>query len=278
MGLRLSFGVGPLRASVPLTSRRRRRRRGRSAPRGWQGTGEALTPDGKTVAFQCGHHHRSQSAALECVATRRKQIGRGVNLHLVTRVLDSPELRQQRAEREEQKAKRQEERAEQRRARAERQQAARQARRASAPATQAFHAAEGSSDHLSSPPRIEPTNMSGPQQPGWQPPASPAPRRSWPARHKAWTAAIGILGVFVILGVIGSIAGPPKPAPTANVGTLPVSASSSPAPAPTPSPPPAPLTSTASVTRTHPRTGTKVGVTVATAPRADHRHRTLRGR
>ncbi len=31
MGLRLSFGVGPLRASIPLTSRRRRRRKGRGS-------------------------------------------------------------------------------------------------------------------------------------------------------------------------------------------------------------------------------------------------------
>lgn len=130
MGLRLSFGVGPLRASIPLTSRRRRRRRRRSssAPRGWQGTGEALTPDGSQVRFQCGHHHRSQSAALECVAKRRAQIERGVNLHLVTRVLDSPELRQQRAEREEQKTRRQQERQEAARGRAMRQEAARQAR------------------------------------------------------------------------------------------------------------------------------------------------------
>ena len=42
----------------------------------------------------------------------------------------------------------------------------------------------------------------------------------------------------------------------------------SPTPTPTTSPPPAPLTGTASVTRSRPRTGTKVGVSVVTAPDA----------
>lgn len=108
----------------------------------------------------------------------------------------------------------------------------------------------------------------GPGGPSWQPPPPQPPRKSWPARHKVWTAIIGVVGVLVILGVIGTVAGPPKSKPTASVGTP--SASSSPAPSPTPttSPPPAPLTSTASVTRKHPRTGTTVGVQVSTAPGA----------
>jgi hypothetical protein len=84
-----------------------RRRRRRSAPRGWQGTGEAFTPDGRHVRFQCGHHHRTQAAMLECVPRRQAQIERGSNLHLVTRVLDTPESRQRDAERAEQKAMRQ---------------------------------------------------------------------------------------------------------------------------------------------------------------------------
>jgi len=128
--------------------------------------------------------------------------------------------------------------------------------------------------------------LPGPTEPSWQPPVSAGPstqtlpggpgqppqppRKSWPARHKVWTAIIGVVGVLVVLGVIGAIAGPPKP--TASVVTLPASTnvSSSPAPSPTPttSPPPAPLTSTASVTRSRPRTGTKVGVQVSTAPGA----------
>jgi hypothetical protein len=136
MGLRLSFGVGPLRASIPLTSRRRRRRRRRRASRPsqptWQGTGQAVTPDGKRVLFQCGHKHRSPAAATECAGKRRRQIERGENLHLVTRVLDTPESRRLAAERAEQMAKRQHERAAARREaarrRAERQESARLAR------------------------------------------------------------------------------------------------------------------------------------------------------
>jgi hypothetical protein len=129
-------------------------------------------------------------------------------------------------------------------------------------------------------PRWEPSAQqppSGPGGPSWQPPTRPGgpsglppllpqpPRKSWPARHKVWTAIIGAVGVFVVFGVIGSVAGSPKPTPTTGVGTV----SSSPAPSPTPttSPPP-PLTSTASVTREHPKTGTTVGVHVSTLPGA----------
>jgi len=106
--------------------------------------------------------------------------------------------------------------------------------------------------------------------PGWKPPPPQPPRKSWPARHKVWTTVLAVVGVFVILVIIGAAVGSPKPKPTASTGTIPASTFSSPTPSPTPtaSPPPAPLTSTASVTRRHPRTGTKVGVAVATAPHA----------
>jgi len=143
-------------------------------------------------------------------------------------------------------------------------------RRAPAPARSAFRAADPaqmSADHRSHPPRIERTIMTGSPTQAWQPPPQP-PRKSWPARHKAWMAIISVVGVLVVLGVIGTIAGPPKSTPTASVGTIPASVSSSPTPSPTPSPPQAPLTGTASVTRLHPRTGTKVGVSVVTAPGA----------
>jgi len=83
-----------------------------------------------------------------------------------------------------------------------------------------------------------------------------------------WTAIIGVVGVLVVLVVIGSVAGSPKPTPTAGVSAPPVSISSAPLPTPTTSPPPAPLTSTASVTRKHPKTGTTVGVHVSTLPGA----------
>jgi hypothetical protein len=109
-----------------------RKRRRRSAPQGWQGTGAAYTPDGRHVRFQCGHHHRTQAAMQECVRRRQRQIERGDNLQLVTRVLDTPESRQRAAERVEQQAKRQQELAAQKQTaahqRAERQEAARRAR------------------------------------------------------------------------------------------------------------------------------------------------------
>lgn len=108
----------------------------------------------------------------------------------------------------------------------------------------------------------------GPGGPSWQPPPPQPPRKSWPARHKVWTAIIGVVGVLMVLGVIGTVAGPPKSKPTASMGTPPASSSPAPSPTPTTSPPPAPLTSTASVTRKHPMTGTTVGVQVSTAPGA----------
>jgi hypothetical protein len=112
--------------------------------------------------------------------------------------------------------------------------------------------------------------MTGHPSPGWQPPQPQPPRKSWPARHKVWTAIIGAVGVLVVLTIIGAVVGSPKPKPTDSAGTLPAPTSSSPTPSPTPttSPPPAPLTSTVSVTRSRPRTGTKVGVEVSTAPGA----------
>src|SRR5262249_38304509 len=103
--------------------------------------------------------------------------------------------------------------------------------------------------------------------PPWQPPPPQLPRKSWPARHKVWTAIIGVVGVFVVLWVIGSVAGSPKSTPTASVGT-PSASTRAPSPTPTTSPPPAPLTSTATVTREHPRTGPTVGVHVSTLPGA----------
>ena len=115
--------------AIVRSARGGRKRRRRSAPRGWQGTGEARTPDGSRVLFVCGHHHRTQAAMLECAARRQRQIERGDSLHLVTKVLDTPESRQRDAERAEQMAIRQQERQEAKRQRSERQQAAWRARR-----------------------------------------------------------------------------------------------------------------------------------------------------
>jgi len=124
------------------------------------------------------------------------------------------------------------------------------------------------SDHPSGFPRIERTDMTGSPSPGWQPPPTQPPRKSWAARHKVWTTVLAVVGALIVLEIIGAAVGSPKSTPAASVGTPRASISNSPAPSPTPTatPPPAPLTSTASVTRRHPRAGTKVGVSVVTAP------------
>lgn len=76
MGLRLSFGIGPLRASVPLTSGRKRKRRHRSPSRNSKAVsrgapvrapsfhGTVPMPDGSV--YKCHHSHRTEQAALEC--------------------------------------------------------------------------------------------------------------------------------------------------------------------------------------------------------------------
>jgi ATPase subunit of ABC transporter with duplicated ATPase domains len=63
-----------------------------------------MTPDGREVDFRCHHNHRTQSAALDCASTVRKQIERGQSLHLITRVRSTPASREaahQRAVRQE---------------------------------------------------------------------------------------------------------------------------------------------------------------------------------
>ncbi|HEX5295408.1 MAG TPA: hypothetical protein VFW50_00240 [Streptosporangiaceae bacterium] len=58
----------------------------------------------------------------------------------------------------------------------------------------------------------------GPQQPPtapqWQPPGPPPgprqhrqPQQSWPARHKALTIILGIVGLFLVIGIAGAAAG-----------------------------------------------------------------------
>ena len=73
MGVGLRFGVGPLRFYVPLTSGRKRRRRGKSrtrttAPRGSVAKpsfhGTVPLPDGSV--YRCHHGHRTEQAAIEC--------------------------------------------------------------------------------------------------------------------------------------------------------------------------------------------------------------------
>jgi len=80
--------------------------------------------------------------------------------------------------------------------------------------------------------------------PGWQAPQPPpAPRKSWPARHKAWTSVFAVVGVLVVLGIIGAIVGPPKSQPASRTQaaastTAPAAAATSAAPTPAPVPSP----------------------------------------
>jgi hypothetical protein len=69
VGLRLSFGVGPLRASVPLTSRKRRRSRRKT----YHGT--ATFADGSK--YTCHHNHRTEQAAVACAQKYRRDQAAG---------------------------------------------------------------------------------------------------------------------------------------------------------------------------------------------------------
>lgn len=94
--MRIGVRLGPVWLSTSTRSRRRRtrsRRTSRSRQTSWHATGHATTPDGREVDFRCQHSHRSQSAALDCASTTRKQIERGQNLHLVTHVRSTPASR-----------------------------------------------------------------------------------------------------------------------------------------------------------------------------------------
>ena len=88
--MRIGVRLGPVWLSTSTHSRRKRR----SSQTGWHATGHATTPDGREVDFRCHHNHRSQSAALDCASSTRKQIERGQNLHLVTRVRSTPASRE----------------------------------------------------------------------------------------------------------------------------------------------------------------------------------------
>jgi hypothetical protein len=67
--------------------------RSQSRQPSWHAKGHATTPDGREVDLRCQHSHRSQSAALACASTTRKQIEHGQNLHLITRVRSTPASR-----------------------------------------------------------------------------------------------------------------------------------------------------------------------------------------
>ena len=88
--MRIGVRVGP----VWLSTSTRSRRRSQSRQPSWHAKGHATTPDGREVDFRCHHSHRSQSAALDCASTTRKQIERGQNLHLITQVRSTPASRE----------------------------------------------------------------------------------------------------------------------------------------------------------------------------------------
>lgn len=69
MGLRLSFGAGPLRASIPLTGGHRRR----SRPRGKVWHGSMTLPNGKK--WKCLHNHRTEQAAIDCANKHQRMLG-----------------------------------------------------------------------------------------------------------------------------------------------------------------------------------------------------------
>jgi phage shock protein A len=68
MGVRLSFGKGPLRVSVPLTSSG-----GRSRGKTWHAI--ATFPDGSE--YKCSHGHRTQEAAVTCAQKYRRDKAAG---------------------------------------------------------------------------------------------------------------------------------------------------------------------------------------------------------
>jgi hypothetical protein len=66
MGLRLSFGFGPLRASVPLTGKKRKRR-------GKTFHGIIRNAKGRVV-WKCEHNHQTMTAAETCSARHAKSL------------------------------------------------------------------------------------------------------------------------------------------------------------------------------------------------------------
>ena len=102
--MRIGVRVGP----VWLSTSTRSRGRSQSSQPSWHAKGHATTPDGREVDFRCHHSHRSESAALDCANSIRKQIERGQSLHLVTRVRSTPVSREAaRQHTQKQEAKRQ---------------------------------------------------------------------------------------------------------------------------------------------------------------------------
>jgi hypothetical protein len=76
MSIRLSIGVGPLRASVPLTLRRRSRSRAAVLHRGAPSFhGIARFTDGSV--YTCQHAHWTAEAAAACAARYKRDVAAG---------------------------------------------------------------------------------------------------------------------------------------------------------------------------------------------------------
>jgi hypothetical protein len=75
MGIRLSIGVGPLRASVPFTPRRRRSQAAALPRRAPTFHGIARFTDGSV--YTCQHAHGTAAAAAACAARYKRDVAAG---------------------------------------------------------------------------------------------------------------------------------------------------------------------------------------------------------
>jgi hypothetical protein len=219
--MRIGVRLGPVWLST--STRSRRRSRSRSSQPGWHATGHATTPDGREVDFRCYHNHRSQSAALDCASTTRKQIEGGQNLHLVTRVRSTPASREAARQRAlKQEAERQAKAAQRAQAsqqRAQRREAAAQQRAQQREALALQRQQQAAEQHArraeAAQQRAEPWEESVHQQPGQRTQVHQRndeqsdrvhhrrARRSHPRHSRSWpVTGLMISGAVVLLGVI----------------------------------------------------------------------------
>jgi hypothetical protein len=76
LSLRLRFGVGPLRASIPLTSGRRRSRRK---------TYHAIAKFNDGSEYKCHHNHQTEQAAIACAQKYRRDRAAGKSVPPLTK-------------------------------------------------------------------------------------------------------------------------------------------------------------------------------------------------
>jgi hypothetical protein len=238
--MRIGVRLGP----VWLSTSTHRRRRSRSSQRGWHATGRVTTPDGREVDFRCHHNHRSQSAALECASTTRRQLERGQNLDLITRVRSTPASREaarQRALKQEaERGAKAAQRAQAAQQRAQRREVAAQQRakqREALPLQRQQQAAEKHAwrAEVAQQRAGRPWEESAHQPPGqwtqihqrndeqWDRVRRSRARRSYPRRSPSWpVTGLVIAAAVVLFGVIlaGVADNNPHSAPAATAGAL----------------------------------------------------------